>query len=132
MPTFSPALGGTALLLAGALVGGPSALVDRSWSAPLGEHVGAGAPAARDPVDTTATAPDTVTARTYEAGAVLYARTDDVPVRARPAPEAGTVTLVRTTDPLVFLGKSEAGALWVQFPGGQGWIDARRVTREWE
>ncbi len=120
MPTFLPTLGVAALLLAGALVGGPSALVDRPWSVPLGEHVGAGAPAARDPVDPTATAPDTVAARTYEAGAVLYARTDDVPVRARPAPEAGTVALVRTTDPLVFLGRSEAGALWVQFPGGQG------------
>ena len=65
----------------------------------------------------------------FEPGAVLSAKIDDVPIRDRPAAGAAELVTVRTTDPLVYLGEAEEGFLWVQFPGGQGWINAVLVTR---
>ena len=119
-----------ALLVAGLLVGETSVLFERPWSARVGEHTGLGVPVAGDTVDTTATEPDSADGHAYPAGVILYARDDGVPIRDRPSAKAGTLAVVRATDPLVSLGRAEAGFLWVRFPGGQGWVHARFVTRE--
>jgi TonB family protein len=65
----------------------------------------------------------------FEAGAVLSAKIDDVPIRDRPTAGAAELITVRSTDPLVYLGEAKDGFLWVQFPGGQGWINAVLVQR---
>ena len=113
-----------ALLMTVSLVGGAIPSVVRGWESGLDVHTRYGRPVVGDTVDTTATEPG----HAYEAGAILYTRADDVSLRVRPSATARPLALVRATHPLVYLGKSKNGFLWVQFPGGIGWVRVGHVA----